>query len=316
MRHQTGSGPSPSRRRFVQASGLLGALALAGRSAPAPAGEGAAPAAAAVRGLPAGWRAMRKVDAHNHVFGLGQRPNSDWAEVERLIAAADKLGIARLYCSRPVTAGVLANIELVRESNNAVLAAMRRYPDRIGGYCFVQPGNGSAALEEIDRCVDAGMIGVKLYNQFKYSDPAVFPVAEKCIARRILFLGHSAFLTDPRALAAQPRTSHALDFGALSRRYPELMLILGHINGGGDWEWTIRALRDFPNVHLDTSGSVLEDDTIGRCVRELGHRRLLFATDSTMEGCVGKVLSADLTPEQREDIFWRNYQRLLDRRSA
>jgi hypothetical protein len=28
------------------------------------------------------------------------------------------------------------------------------------------------------------------------------------------------------------------------------------------------------------------------------------------------VLSADLTPEQREDIFWRNYQRLLDRRIA
>jgi predicted TIM-barrel fold metal-dependent hydrolase len=94
------------------------------------------------------------------------------------------------------------------------------------------------------------------------------------------------------------------------------MPILGHINGGGDWEWTIRALREFPHVYLDTSGSVLEDDTIGRCVRELGHRRVIFATDATMEGGVGKVLSADLTPEQREDIFWRNYQRLLDRRIA
>jgi len=301
-----------SRRRFVQASGFLGALTLAGRSA----GKGSPGDSSGARGLPSGWRTMRKLDAHNHVFGLGARPNSDWAEVERLIAAADKLGIARLYCYRPVTAGLLANLELVRESNNAVLAAMKRYPDRIGGYCFVQPGNGAAALDEIDRCVDAGMIGVKLYNQFKYSDPVVFPIAEKCIARRVLFLGHSAYLTDPRALAAQPKTSHALDFGALSRRYPELMLILGHINGGGDWEWTIRALRDFPHVYLDTSGSVLEDDTIGRCVRELGQQRVIFATDATMEGGVGKVLSADLTSEQREDIFWRNYQRLLDRRTA
>ncbi len=263
------------------------------------------------RGLPDGWRAMRKIDAHNHVFGLAHRPNADWAEVERLVAAAGRLGIARLCCSRPVTGGVMADIEVVRESNNAVLAAMKRYPDLITGYCFVQPGNGAAALAEIDRCLDAGMIGVKLYNQFKYTDPAVFPIAEKCIARRALFLGHSAFLTDPRTLALQPKTSHALDFGQLSRRYPELKLILGHINGGGDWEWAIRALRDFPHVHLDTSGSVLEDDTIGRCVRALGHRRVLFATDATMEGCVGKVLSADLTPEQREDIFHRNFERLL-----
>jgi predicted TIM-barrel fold metal-dependent hydrolase len=208
----------------------------------------------------------------------------------------------------------MADIETVRDSNNAILAAMQRYPHRIAGQCFVQPGNGAAALQEMDRCLDAGMIGVKLYNQFKFSDPMVFPIAEKCIERRIPFLGHSAHLTDPRVKAAQPKTSDSLDFCALSRRYPELMLILGHVNGGGDWEWAIKGLRDCPNVHVDISGSVLEDPTIESCVRELGHQRVLFATDQTMEGCVGKVLSAELTPAQREDIFWRNLQRILDRR--
>ena len=52
------------------------------------------------------------------------------------------------------------------------------------------------------------------------------------------------------------------------------------------------------------------------CVKELGHHRILFATDSSMEGGVGKILSADLTPEQREDIFWRNARKLLDRRKS
>jgi hypothetical protein len=299
------------RREFIAtAGGALGAVGVAalGRAQ-------AAPDRADV-GLPKNWRALRKFDAHNHVFGLGPRPNTNWQEVEDLVEAAELLGIEKLFCSRPVTGGVMANIEVVRESNNAVLAAMKRYPEKIGGYCFVQPGNGAAALDEIERCLDAGMMGVKLYNQFKFTDPAVFPVAEKCIARRIPFLGHSAYLTDARTLALQPKTSHALDFCALSRRYPELMLILGHINGGGDWEWAIRALRDCPNVFLDTSGSVLEDDTIGQCVRELGVKRVLFGTDATMEGCVGKILSAALTSEQREDIFWRNFQRILDRRRA
>lgn len=267
-------------------------------------------------GLPNGWRTMRKLDAHNHVMSAVHRPETGWAEVDTLIETADRLGISQLICSRPVMAGVMANIDTVRDANASILAAMRRHPGRILGYCFVQPGNGAAALDEIDRCLDAGMVGVKLYNQYFYNDPVVFPIAERCIERKILFLGHSAHLTDPRTRAAQPKTSDSKVFCELSQRYPELMLILGHINGGGDWEWSIKALRNCPNVYLDTSGSVLENPTIERCVKELGHKRVLFATDMTMEGGVGKLLSAQITAEQREDIFWRNLQGLLDRRRA
>lgn len=304
-----------SRRDFLRVNaGALLAGPAAARAAAAGASSRANDAQAGLRGLPRGWRSLRKLDAHNHVFGLGFRPDSNWALVEDLVEAAELLGIEKLYCSRPVTAGALADIDVVRESNDAVLAAMKRYPTRIGGYCFVQPGNGAAALDEIDRCLDAGMVGVKLYNQFRYSETAVFPIAEKCIARGVLFLGHSAHLTDPRSRALQPKTSDAIDFCALSRRYPELLLILGHINGGGDWEWQIKALRECPNIRVDTSGSVLEAPTIERCVRELGAERILFATDSTMEGGVGKILSAQIEEEQREDILWRNFQRLLDRR--
>ena len=311
-----------NRRRFLQSAGAgLGALGLGPVPAAQPANAApAVTAASGVRGtsvgLPGNWRAMRKFDVHNHVFLAGRRSETDWADADALIEAADALGIERLFCSRPITGGAMANIDTVRNANDSIIAAMRRHPGRIVGYCFVQPGNGAAALTEIDRCLDAGMIGVKLYNQFKYTDPVVFPVAEKCMEWRIPFLGHSAYLTDPRTLALQPKTSHALDFCTLSKRYPELMLIMGHVNGGGDWEWAIKGLRECSNVFLDTSGSVLEDQTIEFCVRALGHKRVLFATDATMEGCVGKVLSADLTDAQREDIFWRNFQRILDRRTA
>jgi len=304
-----------SRRRFLSTTAGLGAVAAAGGGALAAQNETPAPESSSdLRGLPADWRTMKKLDAHNHVMQGVHKPGADWSAVERTVEAAKILGIDTLYCSRPLTGGVMASIEAVRDANDSVLAAMKRYPRVIAGYCFVQPGNGAAALEEIDRCIEAGMIGVKLYNQFKYSDPAVFPIAEKCIELKIPFLGHSAYLTDAKTKEAQPRTSNAWDFGELATRYPELLLILGHINGGGDWEWAIRTLREFPTVYLDTSGSVLEDDTIDLCVRELGHRRLLFATDQTMEGGVGKILGAKLTPEQREDIFWRNFQGILDRR--
>jgi predicted TIM-barrel fold metal-dependent hydrolase len=61
---------------------------------------------------------------------------------------------------------------------------------------------------------------------------------------------------------------------------------------------------------------VLEEGTIESCVRHLGAERVLFATDATMEGCVGKMLSAEITAEQREHIFWRNFQKILERRRA
>lgn len=259
---------------------------------------------------------MRKIDMHNHVLDPVHQSGTKWTRVENMIEAAQRLGIETLCCSHPITGGVLAGIEEVREANDSVIAAMKRYPEKIAGFCFLQPGNGEAAIEELRRCFDAGMVGVKLYNQFRYNDPVVFPIVEKCIELKIPLLGHSAHLTDPKSIAAQPKTSDSVVFCELSWRYPELMLILGHINGGGDWQWAIKALRDCPNVYLDTSGSVLENDTIEMCVRELGHERILFATDQTMEGCVGKILSAELTAEQREDIFWRNARRLLDRRST
>jgi uncharacterized protein len=306
-----------NRRNFIGRVGAVGMVSAVGiRAAQSAPVARAAASSSAVVGLPKNWRAMRKFDAHNHVFLGGRRSNTDWMDVDNLIEAAEVLGIEKLFCSRPITAGVLVNIDVVRDANDSVLAAMRRHPKQIVGYCFVQPGNGAAALEEIDRCLDDGMIGVKLYHQFNYTDPAVFPIAEKCIQRQIPFLGHSAFLTDPRTAAAQPKTSNALDFCALSQRYPELSLILGHVNGGGDWEWAIKGLRECPNVFLDTSGSVLEDETIELCVRALGVDRVLFATDGTMEGGVGKILGADLTADQREAILWRNFQRILDRRRA
>ena len=264
-------------------------------------------------GLPAGWRDIRKIDAHMHV--AGGSINWGFEDNGLIIEAADALGIEKLCCSIPVIDGHLATPEEVRECNDGVLEAMRRYPDRILGYCFVHQGYRDEMLDEIDRCLDAGMIGIKLYNQYKYSNPVTFPIAEKAIECCVPILGHAGHPTDPRSLARQPNISDASDFSELAQRFPELMMIEGHIGGGGDWEWSIKGLRDCPNVYLDTSGTVVNDRIIEMCISELGSDRILFATDMTMEGGVGKILSAQMTDEQLEDIFWRNMQGILDRRT-
>ena len=253
-----------------------------------------------------------RIDCHMHVKGAGVEWS--WDHNDRIIEAADALGIDQVCVSIPVMRG-MPTMEEVRACNDAVLEAMAAYADRILGYCFIVPAY-AASLDEIDRCLDAGMIGIKLYNQYKIWDPAVHPTIEKAIEERVPILEHAGHPTTPENWAAQPNMSDAGDFVRAAALYPEAMLIEAHIGGGGDWEWSIRQLRQAPSVYLDTSGSVIDEGMVELAVRELGAERLLFGTDMTMEGGVGKILGADITEAQRERIFWRNFRAVLDRRAG
>ncbi|MBN1346173.1 MAG: amidohydrolase [Phycisphaerae bacterium] len=251
-----------------------------------------------------------KIDIHNHV-----RQDND-----AILRAGDELGID-LFCCAFGTAGHAditrgnPDIETVRAANDEVLAATRQFPDRIAGWCFLNPGYQRESLDEMDRCIrDGGLIGVKLYNQYFYNEPVLFPIVQRCIEWQVPIIGHAGKQCHPDGIKTQPRISNGLHFADLARRYPEAILIEGHICGGGDWEWSLKAIRDVPNVWLDTSGSVVDEGCIDRCVRQLGHERLVFGTDMSYEEGVGKILAANLTDEQREDVFWRTARSLLDRR--
>ncbi|HHW09566.1 MAG TPA: amidohydrolase [Firmicutes bacterium] len=248
-----------------------------------------------------------KIDVHAHVLpgeeGLRQS--------DRLVAVADKLGITELWCSAPIAGGRMASPEEIRRNNDGVIAAMRRHPRRIRGLCFVIPGYYTEAIAEVERCLAAGMIGIKLYNQYKIHDPAVWPIIKLAAERRIPVLEHCAHLTG-KTLAEQPLTSDGADMARISERFPDAILINAHIGGGGDLEWSLRALRDAsPNLYVDVSGSNLEDGQIEMAVAELGASRVLFATDSTMEGCVGKVIGARLSRKEKEMIFRLNAADIL-----
>jgi predicted TIM-barrel fold metal-dependent hydrolase len=252
------------------------------------------------------------IDAHDH---LHHRSRPTWREDDRkLIEAADRLGIDQLCCSilppeRPTT------LEGFRQCNQWLAEATRRFPGRVLGYCFVNPGYTREALAEIRRYVeDYGFIGVKLYNDYRADEPVVWPIVELAIELGVPILhhaGHASWLPQP-----QPRISDAGHLAALARRYPEATLICAHICGGGDWEWTIKALRKAPSVFLDTSGSVIDEGVIEMAVRLLGADRLLFACDLSLTASVGRLRGAEISEADRRKILGENMQRLLARRKA
>ena len=252
------------------------------------------------------------IDCHAH---LTHRSRKTWeADDRKLIEAADKLGIDQLCCSiltprRPATA------DGFRECNRWTADGMRRFPGRVLGYCYVNPGYGREALEEIRRCVgDRGFIGIKLYNEYTCTEPVVFPIVELAIELGVPILQHAShshyFVED------QPHMSDGGHLAELARRYPKAMLICAHISGGGDWEWTIKALRHAPNVLLDTSGSVTDEGTVEMAAAVVGVDRLVFGCDSSMTAGVGKIRGANLSAQDKQKILSWNMTRLLRRRKS
>ena len=106
------------------------------------------------------------------------------------------------------------------------------------------------------------------------------------------------------------------DVAELSRRYPEAKLICAHVCGGGDWEWTIKALRHAPGVFLDTSGSVTDEGVVERAAQVLGVDRLVFGCDMSMTASVGRIRGANLSASDKEKILGGNMAKLLRRHKS
>lgn len=254
------------------------------------------------------------IDCHMHVRA-GKAGELDVAICDAIIEAGDLLGIDQFcICDLQLT-GPLKYDDFHR-ANERVAAAILRHPTKLKGYCFVNPGDERAMEEITQRVRDEGFIGVKLYNQYTLDDPVAAPILERALEWQVPVLAHAGRLMDPTSRQLQPYISDASRFITVARRYPGLILIHAHLGGGGDWEWTLKTLRDAPTVYLDTSGSVVDEWMIDRAVQLLGVDRLLFGTDMTMEGGVGKILDANLTDEQRRQILGTNMQTLLGKRAV
>ncbi len=251
------------------------------------------------------------IDAHAHVSWPGDFSQSfvetrDAAQIE----LGDRLGIEVFVCSclapRPSTP------DTFRAGNDRLMAAMREFPGRVWGYCYVNPGWTREALAEIERCLQIeDMVGVKLYNEYFFDDPVLRPIIEKCIELDCPILEHQGHCTD--ALPGQPYISDAGHLSRMANEYPEAKLILGHICGGGDWEWTIKQAATAPSLYCDTSGSVVDEGAIELAVREIGADRLLFACDGSLSAGVGKIRGAQIGEDDKAKIWGGNYLKLVRR---
>ena len=257
----------------------------------------------------------RKIDSHVHVSlgNLGPEDNIDFC---------DRLGIERMYISRPVTTGNgsgKGTPKDFRESNDMMIAAMKKYPGRLVGMFTLNPEYQKESLEEIKRCVDQGMVGLKVYYQVKINDALFYPIIEKMIDLKMITLMHAEATLGTGGYRMKydkkrmPNTSVPEDFVDIAGRYPEAMFQYAHLGGGPDWEYACKVLKDSLNVYMDTSGSNNEENMVDFAVKTVGEDRLFFGTDNMYFQGVGKILASNLSDIQKRKLFFDNYNRILMR---
>src|SRR5690606_25948153 len=138
---------NPSRRKFVKKTltTTAGAIAFPGLLPKTDSVVGAIPTPGNYSyNITDEVRKFRKIDAY-----CTAEPNME---------IADKLGIDRMFVGKPMR-WLDWTPEEFRAANDEMIALMQKYPGRVIGQISVNPLFRKESLEEIDRCVDRGMVG-------------------------------------------------------------------------------------------------------------------------------------------------------------
>jgi predicted TIM-barrel fold metal-dependent hydrolase len=109
----------------------------------------------------------------------------------------------------------------------------------------------------------------------------------------------------------EPGESTPTDVAMLAARFPDVPLICGH--SGGDWELGVRAVQPHENVFIEFSGSDPHSGQVDYTAGEVGVSRLIWGGHGPSRSYsteLSKVLDADLTHDERLQVFGGNLRRI------
>jgi uncharacterized protein len=256
------------------------------------------------------------IDVHAH-FLHDRTPRADWRErnASRL-RAGERIGITTHVASILGSWGHTSPTYFpspadLRYGNDALLALQREYPARIRGYVAVNPNYTAEALEEITRCLDAGMIGIKLAASRRANDPLLDPICRLAAERGVPLLHH--VWQHRRGEHTGQEASDAWELAELAVRHPAVTFLLAHLGGGGDWLQSLPAVRRLSNVVVDLSGSGVDGGMLEGCVEAVGVQRMLWGCDLTMDTGWAKLrhLGHLLTAAELDQVRWANAVRIF-----
>ncbi len=259
---------------------------------------------------------MKIIDFHTHIYPdrLAERATratcdfygldtDQTGSVAGLLRAGQKAGIDRF-----VFLPVAVQPHGVRHVNEFIAEQLALHPE-CAGFGTVHP-DMEHMEEELDYIAASGLVGVKLHPDMQTTDAddsKLFPLYEQLAAREMPVFLHCG---DEHRDHSHPRRVRAV-----IDRFPELTIIAAHLGGWSHWDEALSLLQD-TNCYLDLSSCqmFLPPERFLSYIRAFGSKRLLFGTDFPIwdpADEVAAIRNLPLTQEERDDIFWRNAEKLL-----
>lgn len=242
------------------------------------------------------------IDCHNHI-GPWKAFKVPYGSAEGMLMSMDELGIDKVCVTAHASIG-----PDYRYGNDVVKEAVERYPDRFLGYVTVNPNYPEDMENELKRCLSIkGFIGIKMHPSCHGSavDNCNFNAAfELADERKLPLLIHVWGRDDVAAI------------DRLSSRYPHAQFIMAH--AGGDvksMKYALDVVNRHENVYVDVAISLAYEGNVEWFVREIGSKKVLFGTDMPFldpRPTFGRVAMADISDEEKKDIFGLNMKRLIE----
>ena len=275
------------------------------------------------------------IDFHTHIFPpwikknrdryidsdpcfalLYSKKNAKIATAEELIASMDK---AEVDISVVLNIGWVTH-ELCVETNNYILDSMAKYPERLIGFCVVQPSSGDAALAEVERCAQAGIRGVGEIRPdiqlFELEDETLMePLVETLEKHKLILLTHASEPVGHEYPGKGNITPDVLY--SFIANFPDLTMVCAHWGGGLPFYALMPEVkRSLSNVLFDTAASpfLYSPQIYGQVVSLIGADKILFGSDYPLlepSRLLAEIRSLDLPEESKSLILADNARRLL-----
>ncbi len=279
------------------------------------------------------------IDYHQHLYspqaGARSTPGPKGIDADYLVAQLDAAGISRAVVlsvaysfSNPNKAAVPDEYARVKDENNWTSAQVAKYPQRLPGFCSVNPLR-PYALQEIARCATDPNLRTGLKLHFGNSDVNLGNPDQVARLRRVFRAAnahHMAIVVHMHA-----NIDHHRPYGAKEARIfleqllpeaPDVEVQIAHLAGGGGYDDSatdaalsvfVKAIEErdprMKNVYFDVCGIAIpgmwEDkaDLLVTRIRQIGTSRLVYGSDAatpdnTPKDALKRWRSLPLTQEE------------------